>query len=66
MEGTLHLAGEDKNVRVQYISTAIVETFLRSTQDLGCLKCQSSITSISTKACAALSWYVSKILQWIL
>lgn len=60
MEGTTHLVAEDKSVRVQYTSTAIPETFLRTTQDLGCLKCCSSITNISTKACAALSWYVCK------
>lgn len=62
MEGMLYLAGKDKSVRVQYTSTANLKTFLRTIQDLGCLKCCSSITSISTKASAALSWYVCKIL----
>lgn len=58
------MPGEDEDAYVQYTPTAIVETFLRTTQDLGCSECSSSITSISKKVCAVLCVYACKILWW--
>lgn len=60
----LYLDGEDKDASVQYALTATVETVLRTTQYLGCLKCSSSSTSVSKKVCAVLCICVCKILWW--